>query len=97
MFRLWTRHAPLNARLRRINEEPPATFVYCIDSDETVLTISYAMSSLWKHQNHTIASSTNIHNTLYGSTTQLQRTPIYNMSAMNGRDKIVRNLEDRER
>ena len=38
-----------------------------------------------------------IHNTLYGSTTQLQRTATYNMSAMNRRDKIVRSLVDQER
>ena len=39
----------------------------------------------------------NIHNTLYGSTTQLQRTATYNMSAMNRRDEIVRSLGDQER
>ncbi len=36
-------------------------------------------------------------NTLYESTTQLQRTATYNMSAMNRRDEIVRSLGDQER
>ena len=39
----------------------------------------------------------NIHNTLYGSATQLQRTATYNTSAMNRRDEIVRSLGDQER
>ena len=92
IFRIRTHHTPLNAHLHRIKKDHPAKCVYCPDSDETVEHFLFhcIRSRLLPAQPH-------IHNTLYGSTTQLQRTATYNVSAMNRRDKIVRSLGEQER
>ena len=78
VFRLRTHHAPLNAHLHRVKKEHPAKCVYCPDSDETIEHFLYD-----NIRSRLLPAQPNIHNTLYGSTTQLQRTATYNMSAMN--------------
>ena len=97
VFRLRTHHAPLNAHLHRIKKEHPAKCVYCPDSDETVEHFLFHCPLYDNIRSRLLPAQPNIHNTLYGSTTQLQRTATYNMSAMNRRDKIVRSLGDQER
>ena len=97
VFRLRTDHAPLNAHLHRIKMEHPAKSVYCPDSDETVEHVLSHCPLYDNIRSRLLPAQPNIHNTLYGSTTQLQRTATYNMSAMNRRDEIVRSLVDQER
>ena len=89
--------APLNAHLYRIKKEHPVKCVYCPDSDETVERFLFHCPLYDNIRTRLLPAQLNIHNTLYGSTTQLQRTATYNMSAMNRRDKIVRSLGDQER
>ena len=92
---LRTHHTPLNAHLHRIKKDHPAKCVYCPDSDETV---EHFLCPLYDNiTSRLLPAQPNIHNTLYGSNTQLQRTATYNMSAMNRRDKIVRSLGEQER
>ena len=97
VFRLRTHHAPLNAHLHRIKKEHPAKCVYCPDSDETIEHFLFHCPLYDNIRSRLLPAQPNIHNTLYGSTTQLQRTATYNMSAMNSRDEIVRSLGDQER
>ena len=97
VFRLRTHHAPLNAHLHRIKKEHPAKSVYCPDSDETIEHFLFHCPLYDNIRSRLLPAQPNIHNTLYGSTTQLQRTATYNMSAMNRRDEIVRSLGDQER
>ena len=97
VFRLRTHHAPLNAHLHRIKKEHPAKCVYCPDSDETIEHFLFHCPLYDNIRSRLLPAQPNIHNTLYGSNTQLQRTAIYNMSAMNRRDEIVRSLGDQER
>ena len=97
VFRLRTHHAPLNAHLYRIKKEHPAKCVYCPDSDETIGHFLFHYPLYDNIRSRLLSAQPNIHNTLYGSTTQLQRTATYNMSAMNRRDEIVRSLGDQER
>ena len=74
-----------------------AKCVYCPDSDETVEHFLFHCP-LYDHiRSRLLPAQRNIHNTLYGSTTQLQRTATYNMSAMSRRDKIVGSLGDQVR
>ena len=97
VFRLRTHHAPLNAHLHRIKKEHPAKCVYCPNSDETIEHFLFHCPLYDNIRSRLLPAQPNIHNTLYGSTTQLQRTATYNMSAMNRRDEIVRSLGDQER
>ena len=97
VFRLRTHHAPLNAHLHRINKEHPAKCVYCPDSDETVEHFLFQCPLYDNIRSRLLPAQPNIPSMLYGSTTQLQRTATYNMSAMNRRDEIVRSLRDQER
>ena len=97
VFCLRKHHVPLNAHLHRIKKEPPAKCVYCPDSDGTVEHFLFHCPLYDNIISRLQPAQPNIHNTLYRSTTQLQRTATYNMSAMNRRDKIVRSLEDQER
>ena len=97
IFRLRTQHAPLNAHLHRIKKDHPAKCVYCPDSDETVEHFLFHCQLYDNIRSRLLPAQPTIHNTLYGSTTQLQRTATYNMSAMNRRDKIVRSRGDQER
>ena len=92
-----THHAPLNAHLHRITKEHPAKSVYCPDSDETVEHFLFHCPLYDNIRSRLLPAQPSIHNTLYGSTTQLQRTATYNMSAMNRRDEIIRSLGDQER
>ncbi len=94
VFRLRTHHAPLNAHLHRIKKDHPAKCVYCLDSDETVEHFLFRCPLYDNISYRLLPAQPNIHNTPYGSTTQLQRTATYNMSAMNRRDEIVRSLGD---
>ena len=96
IFRLRTQHAPLNAHLHRIKKDHPAKCVYCPDSDETVEHFLLHCSLYDSIRRRLLAAQPTIQNTLYGHTTQLQRTATYNISAMNRRDKIVRSLGDQE-
>ena len=76
----------------------PAKCVYCPDSDETVEHFLFHCPLYDNIRTRLLPAQPNIHNTLYGSTTQLQRTATYNnMSAMKRRDKIVRSLGEQER
>ena len=70
---------------------------YCPDSDETVEHFLFHCPLYDNIRFRLLPAQPNIHNTQYGSTTQLQRTATYTMSAMNRRDKIVRRLGDQER
>ena len=92
LLRLRTHHAPLNAHLNRIKKKHPAKCVYCPDSDETVEHFPFHCPLYDNIRSRLLPAQPNIHNTLYGSTTQLRRTATYNMSAMNRRDEIVRSL-----
>ena len=91
VFRLRTHHV----HLYRINKEHPAKCVYCPDCDETVEHFLFHCQ-LYNIRSRLLPAQPNIPNTLYGSTTQLQQTPTYNISAMDRRDKIVRSLEHQE-
>ena len=97
IFHLRTQHAPLNAHLHRIKKDHPAKCVYCPDSDETVEHFLFHCPLYDNIRTRLLPAQPTIQNTLYGPTTQLQRTATYNMSAMNRRDKIVRSLGDQER
>ena len=81
VFRLRTHHAPLNAHLHRIKKERPAKCVYSPDSDETVEHFLFHCPLYDNTRSRLLPAQRNIHNTLYGSTTQLQRTATYNMPA----------------
>ena len=83
VFRLRTHHAPLNAHIHRIKKEHPAKCVYCLDSDETVEHFLFHCPLCDKIRTWLVPAQPNIglHNTLYESTTQLQLTAAYNMSA----------------
>ena len=81
VFRLRTHHAPLNAHIHRIKKEHPSKCVYCPDSDETVEHFLFHCPLYDNIRSRLLPAQPNIHNTLYGSTTQLQRTATYNMSA----------------
>ena len=83
IFRLRTQLAPLNAQFHRIQKEHPAKCVYCSDSEETVEHFLFHCPLYENIRSRLLPAQPNIHNTLYGSTTQLQRTATYNMSAMN--------------
>ena len=96
IFRLRTQHAPLNAHLHRIKKDHPANCVYCPDSDETVEHFLLHCPLYDSIRRRLLAAQPTIQNTLYGHTTQLQRTATYNISAMNRCDKIVRSLGDQE-
>ena len=78
VFRLRTHHAPLNAHLHRIKKEHPAKCVYCPDSDETVKHFLFHCPLYDNITSRLLTAQPNIHNTLYGSTSQLQRTATYN-------------------
>ena len=78
-------------------ERSPAKCVYCPDSDETVEHVLFRCPLYDNIRTRLLPAHQNIHNTLYGSTTQLQRTATYNISAMNRRDEIVRSLGDQKR
>ena len=97
VFRLRTHYAPLNTHLHRIKKEHPAKCVYCPDSDETVEHFLFHCPLYDNIRSRLLPAQPNIQNTLYGPTTQLQRTATYNMSAMNRHDEIVRSLGDQER
>ena len=71
--------------------------VYCPDSDETIAHFLFHCPLYNNIRSILLPAQPNIHNTLYGSTTQLQRTATYNKSAMNRHDKIARSLGDQER
>ena len=89
--------APLHAHLHRSNKEHLAKCVYCPDSDETVEHFPFHYPLYDNIRTRLLPAQPNKHNTLYGFTTQLQRTATYNMSAMNRRDKIVRRMGDKEK
>ena len=90
-------HAPLKAHLHRIKKEHQAKCVYCPDSEETIEHFLFHCPLYDNIRTRLLPAQPTIHNTLYRSNTQLQRTATYNMSAMNRRDKIVRSLGDQER
>ena len=96
--KLQTRQTPsTNYTEHIIKKEHPAKCVYCPDSDETIEHFLFHCPLYDNIRSRLLPAQPNIHNTLYGSTTQLQRTATYNMSAMNRRDEIVRSLGDQER
>ena len=92
IFRLRPQHAPLNAHLHRIKKDYPTKCVYCPDSEENVEHFLFHYPLCDNIRIRLLPDQPMIQNTLYESTTQLQRTATYNMSAMNRRDKIVRSL-----
>ena len=92
IFRLRKHHAPVNAHLHRIKKEHQSKCVYCLDNGETV---DHFVSHCPLYVNiraEIMPAQPIIHNKLYGSTTQLQRTATYNMSGMNRRVKIIRSM-----
>ena len=97
IFRLRTQHTTLNAHLHRIKKDHSAACVYCPDSDET--TDHFLLYCLQYNDIRTrlLPPDPTIDNTLYGPTTQHQKTASFYKSAMNKRNITVRSLKDQER
>ena len=72
-------------------------YFYCPDSDDTIDHVLFHCPLYDNIRTRLLPAQPNIHSTLYGSTTELQRTATCNMSAMNRRDNIFRSLGDQER
>ena len=108
LFRLRTHHEPPNAHLLyRIKKEHQAKCVYCPDSDETVehsysaapCMTTFIRTRLLPTQPQLLYNQLShlnpldpIHKTQY-----MCVGPLCHTSAMNRRDKIVRNVGDQER
>ena len=72
IFCLRTHHAPLNAHLHRIKKEHQAKCVYYPNNDEPVEHFLFHCPLYDNIRFIPLPAQPNIHNTLYGSTTQLQ-------------------------
>ena len=100
IFRIRTQHAPLNAHLHRIMKDHPEKCVYCPDSDETVQHFLFHCPPYDNIRTRLLPAQPTIQNTLYEShytTATNSHLQLYNMSAMNRRDEIVRSIGDQER
>ena len=93
IFRLRTQHTTLNTHLHRIKKDHSAACFYCPDSDET--TEHFLLHC--PQYNDIRPPHPTIDNTLYGPTTQHQKTASFYKSAMNRRDITVQNLRNQER
>ena len=94
IFRLRTHHIPLNAHLHHI-----ASRKVTQKSVSTAPTVMRPLNISYSTAHCTTTSEPDyfqLNRIYYGSTTQVQRTATYNMSAMNRRDKIVQSLREQE-
>ena len=76
IFQFRTGHAPTNYHLNRIKPTHEPFCRHCGDSYETVQHLLFNCPKL-QNIRHLLPAHPNIHNTLYGSTTQLQKTAVY--------------------
>ena len=74
IFRLRTRHIPLNSHLKRINVKTSAACPLCNHPDETVEHHLFDCINLKELRGRFLPSKPNIHKCLYGTTEQMKKT-----------------------